>query len=243
MSAPPKTRGDIAVNAACEFGLTTVLLFGVVTTVRWLADPLSPLAIANPRILFTVAGLVVAVLIAALMYSPPGRRSGGHMHAGVSVFVWLNGRLPGRAVAPYVVAQLAGSLVGTALARLVWGPEVARLGYAAVHPRPSLGSDGLVLAETLPLLVVFAAVTACLRRPAWMRFVPIVIGVGVGLSIALLASVSGASINPSRQFGPALLSGVTGELWIYLLVPIAAPALVALVARSTPRATSPAPAR
>jgi glycerol uptake facilitator protein/aquaporin Z len=239
MSAPPNTRTAIAVNAAYEFGLTAALLFGVVTIVRWLAYPLSPLAIANPRLLFAVAGLLVAGLIAALMYSPPGRRSGGHMHAGVSVFVWLIGNLPGRAVAPYVVAQLAGSIVGTSLARLAWGPAVGRIGYAAVHPSTTLGSTGLVMAEAVPLLIIFAAVSVFLRNPSLRPFVPVVIGVGVGVTIALLARVSGASINPARQFGPALLSGATGELWIYLIVPVIAPALIALAVRTLP-STRPA---
>ncbi|WP_247204697.1 aquaporin [Streptomyces sp. AgN23] len=38
--------------------------------------------------------------------------------------------------------------------------------------------------------------------------------------IALLGPLSGGSINPARQFGPAALSGQTSDLWICLIAPI-----------------------
>ena len=86
----------------------------------------------------------------------------------------------------------------------------------AVTPGPGLGPVGLFLAEAIPPLVIFT----------------VVIAISVGLTIALLAGVSGASINAARQFGPALLSGQTADLWIYLTVPVLAPLLVALVVRA-----------
>jgi len=232
MSRPSTTRAEIAANAGRELVLTTVLIFTVVTIVRWLGGPGSPLAIGDPAVLFAVAGALVAILITGLMLSPSGRRSGGHMHAGVSVFVWLNGGLPGAAVPAYIVAQLVGSVAGAALARLVWGSAVEQIGYAAVRHQPDLGAVGLVLAEAVPLLIIFLAVTVCLSRQVWMKYIPVVIGVGVGVTIALLAATSGASINPARQFGPALLSGQTADLMTYLLVPVVVPTLVALAVRA-----------
>jgi glycerol uptake facilitator protein/aquaporin Z len=203
----------IAANAGREFVLTTTLLFVVVTIVRW-------------HVPLTVAGLLAAVLIAGLMSSPLGRRSGGHMHPGVSVFLWLTGKFPGAAVLPYVLAQLAGSVTGAALARLAWGSAVDRVGYGAVHS--GLGTVPLFLAESLPLVVILAVVAT------WQRFVPAVIGIGVGVTTAL----TGASINPARQFGPALLAGPTADLWIYLAAPVLAPLLLALIVRAW-RRTSP----
>ena len=231
MSRPAMTRGEIAANAGRELVLTTALVFTVVTIVRWLAGPGSPLAISTPAVLFAVVGALVAILIAGLMYSPLGRRSGGHMHAGVSLFVWLNGGLPGAAVLPYAVAQSIGSVAGAGLARLVWGSAVEQIGYAAVQPEPGLGVVGLVLAEAIPLVVIFAAVTPCLA-PDRRKWIPVVIGLGVGLTIALLAGVSGAALNPARQLGPALLSGQTAYLWAYLLVPVVTPLLVALAGQA-----------
>jgi glycerol uptake facilitator-like aquaporin len=237
MSSPALTRADVVRHAACEFVLTTALLLAVVSLVRWLVHPSSPLAIADPAVLFAVAGALVAVLIAGLMYSPLGARSGGHMHPGVTLFAWLGGGLPGAAVVPYAVAQLAGSVAGAGLARLVWGPAVGQVGYAAVGS--GLGDVALFLVEALPVALIFVVVSFLLPRPAAARFVPVVIGAGVGLTIAFLASVSGASVNPARQLGPALLAGRLDHLWIYLTAPVLAPVVVALVLRAVRRSVSP----
>ncbi|MGW4230264.1 aquaporin [Streptomyces sp. NPDC004980] len=162
---------------------------------------------APGRIVYLLAGVLVAVVIAALMYSRPGRASGGHMHTGVTLFVWLAGGLPGAAVLPYAAAQLTGSLAGTGPARLVWGPAVEEIGFSAVHPAAGWG-DGLLFAvEAASIAPIFVAVACVAAHPALAKYVPVVIAVGVGLVVALLGLYSGASINPARQFGPALLAG------------------------------------
>ncbi|CAL9336720.1 aquaporin [Streptomyces sp. Tu 3180] len=243
MSTSARSRADLVRHGACECALTTVLLFVVVSLVRWLALPGSPLAIGDPHTLFAVAGTAVAALIAALMYSPPGRMSGGHLHPGVTVYLWASGLFPGRAVLPYATAQLAGSVAGTALAGLVWGEAVRRIGYAAVHPAPGTGAVELFLIEGSALAAVFVVVTLAMAGPAPGALVPAVIGLGVGAVIAALGTVTGASINPARAFGPALLSGTYGHFWNYMIAPLVAPALVGLAHRvwRTRRAAVPSP--
>lgn len=248
MSTSAQSRADLVRHSAYEFALTTVLLFAVVSLIRWLALPGSPLAIGDPQTLFAVAGVAVAALIAGLMYSPPGRRSGGHMHPGVTVFLWSSGLFPARAVLPYVAAQLAGSVAGTALAGLVWGGAVRQVGHGAVHPAPGTGVVELFLIEGAALAAVFVAVALVMTRPALGALIPAAIGVGVGVVIATLGTVTGASINPARAFGPALLSGTYEHFWNYMIAPVVAPALVGLAhralrtRRSTAAAATPAEA-
>lgn len=218
-------------HALDEFVLTVLLMFAAVSTIRWLVLPDSPIMVADPPVLMIVAGSVFAVLICALMYSPPGRRSGGHMHPGVTVFVWLTGGMGGRAVVPYVVGQLAGSVSGTALARLVWGRPVELIGYGAVRSAAGWTDTMVFVAEIVPIVVIFLVVAVVLRRPHGRHYIPVVIGVGVGLSIAVLGLHSGASLNPVRQLGPAVLSGDLDHLWAYLVAPVVGPVLVALALR------------
>ena len=217
--------------ALYEFVLTAALMFTAVSAIRWLALPGSPIAVTDPLVLMMVAGAVFAALICALMYSPLGRRSGGHMHPGVTLFVWLTGGIGGRAVVPYVLAQLAGSVAGPALARLAWGRPIETIGYGAVRPAPGWTDAMVFVAEFVPIVVIFLVVAAVLGRPGGRRYIPVVIGVGVGLSIALLGLHSGASLNPVRQFGPAVLSGDLDHLWVYLVAPVAGPVLVGLAVR------------
>ncbi|OXY91883.1 aquaporin [Streptomyces diastatochromogenes] len=165
MSSSAPSRADLARHAGYEFLSTTVLLFGVVSLVRLLALPDSPLAIRDAHLMLGTAGAVVALLLAALMYAPTGRASGGHFNPGVTVFLWADGLFPGRAVLPYVAAQLAGSVSGPALARLVWGDPVLRIHYALVAPAPGTGTTALFLIETAALIAVLAAVAVSPDTP------------------------------------------------------------------------------
>ncbi|MDN3028536.1 aquaporin [Streptomyces sp. S.PB5] len=206
----------------CEFCLTTVLLLAVVTLVRWLRAPASPLYIGDLRIALAVAGPAAGMLVVALILSPWGRRSGGHMNPAVTVAVWLMDVFPGVSVLPYVVAQLAGSVLGAFLGRIVWGPVVSgpAVDYAALQPAPGWSPPAVFLAETGCILVLTLAVGFLLAYPAFGRLLPQTVGACIALTVVVFGPLSGGSANPARQFGPAVLAGQTTDLAIYMLAPV-----------------------
>ncbi|MGW5364540.1 MIP/aquaporin family protein [Actinopolymorpha pittospori] len=224
-SASPPRKLPLT-RAADEFLLTTVLLFIVVTFVRWLRGPGSPLYIADLGVALVVIAIFSGTLLVALIFSPPGRRSGGHMNPAVTVALWLLNAFPGRSVLPYVLAQLAGSAAGTGLAHLAWAPAVSvpSVAHAAIRPAPSWQPMAVFLAEA-GCMFVLILVVRFLARPRYARLLPYAIGLCVGLVIVLLGARSGGCINPARQFGPAAFSGQTLDLWIYLVAPILGAAL------------------
>ncbi|HEY3611981.1 MAG TPA: aquaporin [Pseudonocardiaceae bacterium] len=209
-------------RAADEFVLTTILMFSVVTVVRWLRDPASAWYVGSLRTALAIIGPVAGGLLVVLILSPLGRRSGGHLNPAVTVAVWLMDVFPGASVVPYVVAQLAGSVAGVVLGRLVWGPVVAAttVDYAAVRPAPGWGSAAVFLAEAACMIVLILLVGHFLAYPAYNRWLPLAIGVAVAVLIVVLGPLSGGSANPARQFGPAILAGRTDFLWIYLVAPV-----------------------
>ncbi|MER7692800.1 aquaporin [Streptomyces sp. NPDC097610] len=209
-------------DAAREFVLTSALLYSVVTAARWLASPDSPLAADNTRTATAIVGVVVGIVLVMLITSPPGRRSGAHMNPAISLALWLMGAFPGRYVPLYAAAQLAGSVAGTALGRLCWGPVVARpsMRYTAVHPNPAWNTTALMLAEGGCLMLVVLMVGFFLAHPAISRWLPYAVGAATALIITVLGGLSGGSANPARQLGPALLSGGTQLLWVYLVAPL-----------------------
>ncbi|MGV9993749.1 MIP/aquaporin family protein [Streptomyces sp. NPDC003374] len=211
-----------AADAAREFALTTVLLFCVVTAVRWLAPPNSPPAVPGPRGAAAAVGVLTGVLLVLLITSPPGRRSGAHMNPAITLALWLMGTFPGRVVPAYAAAQLAGSVAGAALARLCWGPvlEGPAMRYAAVHPGPGWNAAMLLLTESGCLVLLVLMIGCFLSRPGLSRRLPYAVGVATALIITGLAGLSGASANPARQLGPAVLSGATQLLWVYLVAPL-----------------------
>jgi glycerol uptake facilitator-like aquaporin len=114
-------------HSALEFLLTFVLLFGMVTIVRWVIGP-SAVARALPHIhlQLLIVGIAVGLLITGLILSPPGRASGGHMNPAISLAMWRFGVFPAVGLLPYTAAQLVGSVLGALAAGAVWGSAAAR---------------------------------------------------------------------------------------------------------------------
>jgi glycerol uptake facilitator-like aquaporin len=226
--SPPKIAERVALaqlarHSARELILTFTLLFGVTSIVRWVIGP-SLISRVIPQIHaeLLIVGAAVALLLAGLILSPPGRASGGHMNPAISLAMWRFGVFPGAGVVPYTIAQSLGSVLGVLAARAVWGQVVAAppVVYAVLQPGPGWSTGELFAAETLSMAVIVFLVGTCLAVPRLAPFVPWVVGVLIGTAIVLLGTSTGGSVNPARQFGPAAVSGQTHFLWVYLLAPM-----------------------
>jgi glycerol uptake facilitator-like aquaporin len=235
---PPLPRA-IARHSALECLLTFVLLFGVVTFVRWMIGPSAvSRAIPDIHLQLVIVGAAVGGLVAGLILSPPGRASGAHLNPAISLAMWRFGVFPGAGVLPYAAAQLAGSALGVLAAGAVWGSAATRppVSYAVLQPAAGWGAGPLFAVEALSMFVIVLIIGACLSMRRLAGAVPWVVGLLVGGAIALLGTVSGGSDNPARQFGPAVASGQARFLWAYLLAPM----LAATLAAAARRAISPA---
>ena len=224
----------LARDSSIELILTSILLFGVVTIVRWVIGP-SPISRVIPGIHaeLWIVGAAVALLLAGLILSPPGRASGGHTNPAISLAMWRFGVFPGAGVIPYSIAQLLGSVLGVVAARTVWGHIVAEppVVYAVLQPGPRWPTWELFVVEALGMTVIALVVGLSLADPRITSFVPWIVGSLVGLGIALLGTATGGSLNPARQFGPAVASGQTRFLWVYLLAPMVGAAIAAWLRR------------
>ncbi|MCW2932310.1 MAG: hypothetical protein JWM19_3272 [Actinomycetia bacterium] len=214
--------------------LTAVLLFGVITIVRWVAGP-SPVSAAIPQVHgeLLLIGACVGPLLAGLMFSPAGTASGGHMNPAISIAMWRFGLFPGALVAPYIAAQLAGSLLGTLAGRVAWGPVAGRppVYDASLQPGYGWSAGELFPAEAFSMGVIVLVVSLFLAVPRLAPRVPWLVGFLIGAAIALLGTTTGGSVNPARQFGPAIVAGRLDFLWAYLLAPLVGAVLAATLCR------------
>lgn len=151
-------------------------------------------------------GLAVTGVIYAL-----GRLSGAHINPAVTLALCAAKKIDGRIVGPYLVAQSAGALAASGLLRL-WFAEHPTLGATLPSGEP-WHAYGLELGMTWLLMAVIFAV-------AGRGYAGIVVGAVVGLEAFLGGPISGASMNPARSLGPALVSGRTEHLWAYIAAPI-----------------------
>jgi MIP family channel proteins len=165
-------------------------------------------------------GLVVMAMVYAL-----GHVSGAHINPAVTLALAARNRFPWAAVPGYWGAQVAGAIAAAIVLRSSLG-DVASLG--ATTPSGSDAQSFLwEIVMTATLLVVILAVATDARAVAGVAAVAI--GGTIALAALVGGPISGASLNPARSLGPALVSGELGSLWIYLIAPLFGGVLGALV--------------
>jgi len=156
-------------------------------------------------------GLTFGLVVMAMIYAV-GDLSGAHLNPAVTVGFWLARRLPGPRVLPYVTAQVAGALIAALSLRLLF-PDHDTLG-ATLPAGAASQSFGLELVLTLLLMFVILTVSTGSKEKGIMA--GIAIGGTVGLEALFAGPICGASMNPARSLGPAIVSGRLEHLWIYV---------------------------
>ncbi len=163
-------------------------------------------------------GLMVMAVILFM-----GTVSGAHLNPAVSVAFALRGDFPWRRVGPYVVAQSAGAVLAT----LLLVGLIGKHGSAGLTlPGPGVPA-GIALAwETL---LTVGLVSVILGTASGAQQLGPIAALGVGSYIILAGlfggPVSGASMNPARSLGPALVLGDWTSWWVYLIGPFAGAAV------------------
>ena len=165
-------------------------------------------------------GLVISVMIASI-----GRLSGAHFNPAVTIAFAVTRHFPWREVPWYVAGQCVGAIAGATTLRLLFG-SVADLG--ATLPTGSIGQAfGLEMLLTATLMFVIIAVATDTRAVG--QLAAPAIGGTVMLDALWGGPISGASMNPARSFGPALVAGIWQAQWIYWLAPVIGANLGALL--------------
>ena len=160
----------------------------------------------------------------AMVYAT-GHLSGAHLNPAVTLAFALTRHFPRREALAYIAAQLLGAIAAAALLLAVWPSQPAALGTTL----PSVGDgSALVYEAVLTAFLMFTIMAVATDTRAVGAGAAIAIGGTVGLDALFGGPITGASMNPARSIGPALVSGELHDLWIYIVAPIAGAALGAL---------------
>jgi MIP family channel proteins len=165
----------------------------------------------------THVGVAIAtgLVVTALVYSL-GHLTGAHFNLAVSLAFAIGRHFPLRGLVPYWLVQLIGAALASLVVRVLWG-DVAHLGANL----PGL-SDGraLLLEVVLTFLLMFVITAVATDVRAVGQGAALAIGFTVLLEVMFAGPASGASMNPARSFGPALVSGTWQHQWIYAAGPL-----------------------
>ncbi len=145
-----------------------------------------------------------------------GHICGAHFNPAVTLAFTVARHFPVREVPGYILAQLLGASLAAATLKGLFG-NVARLG--ATVPAGSAGQS-LLLEALISYFLMFVIISVATDTRASGQAAAIAIGITVAVAILVAGPVSGASMNPARSFGPALLSGTWQDQWVYWLGPI-----------------------
>lgn len=161
-------------------------------------------------------GLVFGLVIMAMVYAT-GHLSGAHINPAVTVAFTLTRHFPAREALGYIAAQLTGATLAALCLLAVWTDKPAQLG--TTHPSVGAGS-ALVYELLLTAFLMFVIMAVATDTRAAGAAAAIAIGGVIGLDAIFGGPVTGASMNPARSFGPALVSGHWHDLWIYVAGPV-----------------------
>ena len=199
------------------------------------------LAAAFPQVGIGLLGVSLAFGLSVLtMAYAVGHISGGHFNPAVTVGLCTARRFLGKEVVPYVLAQLAGAIVGAGILYIIASGKAgfnvsggfAANGYDAYSP----GGYTLIAAVTAEVVATFFFLIVILGATD-KRAPQALAGVAIGLALTLIhlvtIPVTNTSVNPARSTGPAIFVGgwALKQLWLFWLAPIIGAALAGVAYR------------
>jgi aquaporin Z len=211
---------------------TALLVLGGLSFVIFMFGSGSPMAriLPNEGLRRLITGFLFGTTGALIALSPVGRESGAHINPIVSFGFRLMGRIPLRLMLIYVVAQLAGAIVGSC-PLLLWGSMGRSVEFGATWPGQGYSTTEAFLGEVVTTFAMVSLLTIFLAYRRIRPFTPALFPPLYSFMVWAEAPISGTSTNPARSLGPSVISGQWQGWWIYWIGPILG-TLLALMAFS-----------
>lgn len=225
---------DLSKRCAAELIGTFWLVFGGCGS--------AVLAAAFPDVGIGLLGVSFAFGLTVLtMAYAIGHISGCHLNPAVSIGLVAGGRFKAAELAPYIIAQVVGGIVGAGVLYLIASGKAdfklangfASNGYGEHSPGGYSLVAGFVAEFVLTFMFLLIILGATDKR-APQGFAPIAIGLGLTLIHLIGIPVTNLSVNPARSTGPAIfvMGWAVSQLWLFWLAPILGAAVAGVVYRS-----------
>lgn len=168
-------------------------------------------AIGHVGIALSFAFVITAMVMAL------GHVSGAHLNPAVTLGLWSVRRFPAGDVLPYIGAQCVGAISASLALRSIVG--TAADSGATLPTVPLVGATATEFLLSFVLMFVIMAVATDERVTGGVA--GIAVGLTVGFCALMAGPLTGASMNPARSLGPAVVGGSWHAHWIYWVAPVA----------------------
>jgi len=167
-----------------------------------------------------------------MMVAATAKISGGHINPAVTIGMLVTGNISAKEAGTYVLAQITGASAASIILSLI-SPNASitasNLGVTLPASGVSIGTlVGLEIAMTFVLVFVIFSVAVDPKSP-FKSIAHFTIGLTVTSCVLVGGTITGASLNPARSFGPALVTGVWDYQWAYWIAPLIGGAFAAIV--------------
>lgn len=176
--------------------------------------------------------LAFGLAVVAMAYTIGGI-SGCHINPAITLGVWLSGRMSGKDAAMYMLFQVIGAVIGSAI---LWALVATGAHGGPTATGSNSYADGMMLQAFLAEAVfTFIFVLVVLGTTDGKKGAGNLAGLAIGLTLVLVhivcIPITGTSVNPARSIGPALFEGgrALAQLWLFIVAPFVGAAVSALV--------------
>jgi aquaporin Z len=181
--------------------------------------------------------LAFGLTIVAAAYAI-GHVSGAHLNPAVSLGLWASGRMPGKDLCPYIIAQITGAIGAAAILYLIVSGKTGFTtigGFAAngygVNSPDGYGMVSAFVAEFVLTFVFLLVILGATDKSATAGFAGVAIGLTLTLIHLISIPITNTSVNPARSISQAIFVGgwALEQLWLFILAPIAGAMLAGVV--------------
>lgn len=177
--------------------------------------------------------LAFGLSVVAMAYCIGGI-SGCHINPAITLGVWISGRMSGKDAGLYMIFQVIGAIIGSAIIFALTSTGANAAGCTTTGAN-TFDSNEMLQAFIAEAVFTFIFVLVVLGATDQEKGAGNLAGLAIGLTLVLVhivcIPITGTSVNPARSVGPALFAGgqALEQLWLFIVAPFVGAALSALV--------------
>ena len=176
--------------------------------------------------------LAFGLSVVAMAYTI-GNISGCHINPAITFGVWLSGRMSGKDAGMYMLFQVIGAIIGSAVlfALVSAGGNNGPTSTGSNSFAEGTGVQAFIAEFIFTFIFVLVVLGTTDSRKGAGNFAGLAIGLTLELVHIVCIPITGTSVNPARSIGPAIFEGGTAlsQLWLFIVAPMAGAAFSALI--------------